>query len=381
MRIFWITVFIFLLFGFSTFLPAEQKHELHVFYSEHCHACIKVKKEIIPRIEELYGEKVSVVFLEISNPQNLSRLLEIDNLVGAAKPFVPTIVIADKVFIGKDSIEQELLPFLDSFLTMPRRTSFTATSPIDLQEYFKKFSVLTILGAGLIDGVNPCAFTVIVFFISFLTFYGYSKKELVFIGSGYILSVFLSYLLIGLGLFKFLYALSAFYFIIKIFYWCIAGLCFTLSIFSFYDFIKFKKTKNPEESSLRLPVFFKQAIQRFIGKSYRGRSRKANTIILFLGTFAIGAVISLLEAVCTGQVYLPVITFIMRVPELRVKAFFYFFLYNFMFIVPLILVFLCALWGATSEDFSRLMKRYFGTIKVLMGILFLILGGVMVWGV
>jgi len=33
---------------------------------------------------------------------------------------------------------------------------------------FKKFGVLTVIGAGLIDGYNPCAITVLIFFISLL---------------------------------------------------------------------------------------------------------------------------------------------------------------------------------------------------------------------
>ena len=34
-------------------------------------------------------------------------------------------------------------------------------------ERFLSFGLFTVLGAGLIDGINPCAFTVLVFFISF----------------------------------------------------------------------------------------------------------------------------------------------------------------------------------------------------------------------
>ena len=57
-------------------------------------------------------------------------------------------------------------------------------------EKFREISPLTLISAGLIDGINPCAFAVIVFFVSFLAVYGYKKQEIVCIGIFYILAVF-----------------------------------------------------------------------------------------------------------------------------------------------------------------------------------------------
>jgi len=49
---------------------------------------------------------------------------------------------------------------------------FSRLAGIDLAEHFRSFKTLAIVVAGLIDGINPCAFTVIVFFVSFLAFQG-----------------------------------------------------------------------------------------------------------------------------------------------------------------------------------------------------------------
>ena len=45
-------------------------------------------------------------------------------------------------------------------------------------ERFKKFSLWGVLIAGLIDGLNPCAFATIVFLVSYLSFLGKQSKEI-----------------------------------------------------------------------------------------------------------------------------------------------------------------------------------------------------------
>jgi cytochrome c biogenesis protein CcdA len=98
-----------------------------------------------------------------------------------------------------------------------------------------------------------------------------------------------------------------------------------------------------------------------------------------LSALTVGFLVSVLEAVCTGQVYLPTITFVLKATPLKLHALGYLALYNIMFIVPLFVIFLFALLGATSEDFSRFMKRHLAAIKLLMAVLFFALGIFLLW--
>jgi cytochrome c biogenesis protein CcdA len=94
-----------------------------------------------------------------------------------------------------------------------------------------------------------------------------------------------------------------------------------------------------------------------------------------------GALVSLLEAVCTGQMYLPTITFILKLSPFKFQAFIYLLLYNLMFILPLLAVFFFALLGMTSQQFAQFMRKNLVTIKVFMAILFFTLGLVLIWKV
>ncbi|MEW6008565.1 MAG: DUF1573 domain-containing protein [Candidatus Omnitrophota bacterium] len=240
---------------------------------------------------------------------------------------------------------------------------------------FMQFSPVFILSAGLVDGINPCAFTVIVFFMSFLFFVGYSRKEIFIVGGSFILAVFLTYLLIGLGILGTLRHLSSFVYISRILYYLTAILAFILGLLSLIDFWQYHKTKSLQNIILKLPDFLKNRITRVINKSLDKRRRSIKDIFsLIAASFSCGIIVSLLESACTGQMYLPTIVFMLKNSALKLRALVYLLLYNVMFIFPLIIIFLLAGFGVSSQTFSRIAGKNIGIIKLLTAILFFALG-------
>lgn len=237
---------------------------------------------------------------------------------------------------------------------------------------FFSWGLLTVAGAGLIDGINPCAFTVLVFFVSFLNFVGYRKRELLILGIIFIFAVFLTYILLGLGLFKFIQSLETFAWFSKIIYLGTASLAVVLGIYSLYDWYIYRKTGNPEEVKLKLPGFIKQMIHKMIQNA--SRNRKKTLLELAGAVFLSGFIVSLLESVCTGQTYIPTIAYVFKEPRLRINALGYLVLYNLMFILPLVIILIAGLAGVGSEAFSRLMRKHLGAVKLLTAALFFFLG-------
>jgi cytochrome c biogenesis protein CcdA len=232
---------------------------------------------------------------------------------------------------------------------------------------FKKFSLGGVLIAGLIDGLNPCAFATIVFLVSYLSFLGKQTKEILTYGIIFTFGVFIAYIIAGVGLMAGLRQLSGFPMITKGIYLVIGMFAFVLGIISFYDYLQFRRG-HMEKMKLQLPMVLKKKIHGII--RIQTRSPKAG----FIGTFILGFVIAATEVVCTGQVYLPTIGYIMRVPELRVHAFLNLVLYNIMFIIPLVGVFVAAFFGVTSERMALVTKKRTGTVKLLTALLFIGLG-------
>ena len=106
----------------------------------------------------------------------------------------PSVLVGNSFLVGKSNIEEGLEKAIEK--AFEEGVSMMNFAKTDLLQVFKKISVVTVMGSGLIDGINPCAFAVIVFFVSFLAVYGYRKKEIFYVGLFYCLAVFFTYLFI-----------------------------------------------------------------------------------------------------------------------------------------------------------------------------------------
>ena len=243
---------------------------------------------------------------------------------------------------------------------------------------FLSFDSLTVLAAGLVDGVNPCAFTVMVFFVSFLSFAGYRKKDMVIVGSLFIVSLYVTYLLIGAGLFKTLRSFEIFSYFSHIFYRLIAIFAFCVGLLNLYDFWVYKKTKDTDKIILKLPALIKRRIQGAIRAGFIGKADKDKPLFAFIAaSITCGFLVSVLELFCTGQLYLPTIAYILKVPDLKVRAITYLLFYNLMFIIPLVAVFVLAFFGLTSNHFERATRSNLSTVKLITAALFFGLGVVL----
>ena len=349
-------------------IPEDNgKPNVYVFTSPTCGHCLKFKKDFYPKLKQKFQDKVNFVDIDTSDGEGNLLLKNIAEQYEIEQYGVPCIVAGEHCLIGYPG---EIKQLSESIIkeTIKNNTKTKELSEVDSKKEFSKFTIAAIVLYGLVDGINPCAFAVIVFLISFLTIYRYDK-EVILIGSSYCLAVFIAYILIGLGLFNILYALSAFQTFIKIFYILTASACFILFILSLYDFLVYLKTKNSKEMLLTLSTNLKIRINKIIGFFLRGK--KHSTFGLILASLAVGFSVSLVEAVCTGQVYVPTIVAILKDPALRMQAWLYLLLYNMMFILPLLCVFILCAVGIKSEGINNFFKKHLAIAKLCLSLVFL----------
>jgi len=380
-----------LCFSFILFFPAgvlaldkQELPKLIIFHSVNCHECIKVKTQIIPSIEKEFRGKVSFVYLDVGELENYKLFLGLKQESGSTVAFkVPLFYMEGRFLNNEGRVEVNLRNLIQDVLNSLKVGP--SLRPADLTVYFKSFVPLSIIIAGLEDGINPCAFTVIVFFISFLGLQGYRKRELFFIGFAFILAVFLTYLGIGLGVFSFFYRFKGFWIITRFLNITIGLASILFGIFAVYDYLKFKKTGSTDQLILQLPKVIKERIHKVVGFFYRKSTQEKQEGFspslgkLIASAFISGFLISLLEAVCTGQVYLPTIAFVLKASSFQLQALGYLLLYNIMFIFPLVVIFALALTGTTSGQFSGFLKKHLGSIKIFMAVLFFCLGIFLIW--
>lgn len=359
---------------------------LIVFHSPNCHSCIRIKNEVIPNIEKKFKDRILIEYRDIFDIENYKLLivLEQKHRVKLTKD-MPVFYCQGRFLNGEGQIRKNWQGFINYSLRIADSQELPEVLKVDLVSRFQAFQFFTVASAGLIDGINPCAFTVIVFFMSFLALQGYIKKELIVIGLCFIFSVFVTYLLIGIGVFGFLYRIDKFWIAAKVINLSIGVFSISLAALALYDFFKFKKTGRTEGLTLQLPQTIKNRIHKIVGMHYRIERNKEEAASrrqvfkLIISALITGFLVSLLEAVCTGQTYLPTITFILKTAPFKLKALGYLLFYNLMFVVPLFIIFVFALFGVSSKEFSDILKKHILKIKIIMAILFFGLGIFLIW--
>lgn len=235
----------------------ERLPKLIVFISPGCHSCAEVKNEVIPQVERESAGSIRIEYRDITRIEEYKFLLALKEKYNqAANVSVPLFFMRGR-FLESSQIKDGFRQFIRSSLNAPYQEE--GLPAIDLFARFGAFRPAAIISAGLIDGINPCAFTVIVFFISFLALQGYRKRELVVIGLTFICAVLLTYLLLGLGIFTFFYRLKSFWMMSWAANIGVGILAIVLGVLSVFDFFRIKKSGTAEGLFLELPKAVKTA--------------------------------------------------------------------------------------------------------------------------
>ena len=353
------------------YLAVRRSRPLFLAYFEKagCKECDRVSY-ILKSLEGRYPN-LKVRKFNSEGKENIELFEAMCNLYGVPKNerlVAPSIFLGTQHLLKKEITDKKLRDLIEGYATegtgcpWEDAAEMRSEAKESIIERFKSLGPFAIIAAGFIDGINPCAFATIIFFMSYLALVGRKGRELIYVGIAFTTAVFLTYFLVGLGVFHFIQSLSVFSLFSRILYMLIAALAFVLGVLSLYDFIKARRGEI-KEIVLQLPKFLKQRIHKTIRE-------KTRTERFVLAAFVAGSVVSLLELACTGQVYLPTLCFVVSVPELRRNAIFYLALYNVMFILPLAAIFGLTYFGTTSASLANVMQKHVALIKLLTSILF-----------
>ena len=117
----------------------------------------------------------------------------------STNPTVPILFFSDKFIEGADDLRIAINDYTiyDESVNPLLEVEVTVGGAFSDLKGFAGF--IAVLGAGLLDGVNPCAIAMLLLFVSLLGFTE-NKKSLILVSITYISALFFSYLLIGFGL-------------------------------------------------------------------------------------------------------------------------------------------------------------------------------------
>ncbi|MBC7260478.1 MAG: hypothetical protein H5T63_00580 [Chloroflexi bacterium] len=341
------------------------------FYQPGCDLCAKADRDV-DYVASRYPQ-VKVRRLNIREEAAFNQYLCLRAGVPEERHLIaPAVFVGDDYLVGLSQIsaralEELIKPYLASGapeLWADWEAGKQVAEDAIVQR-FRSLGLLTVVGAGLLDGVNPCAFATMIFLISYLSVRKRQGRELLATGAAFSAGVFLAYLAMGLGLLQFLTSLPILDVIGKWIYGITMLLCLGLAWGSFSDYRKAREGRL-EDMSLKLPDYLRGWSRRLIREGSRARN-------FVLASLFLGVVVSIVELACTGQVYLPTIIFVLGLKEWRARAGLALLVYNVMFILPLVAVFLLVYFGTTSQQLIRWMNRRAATVKLGTAVLFALL--------
>lgn len=367
--------------------PARLPILVEFFYAAGCADCDEMEKQILPELRRRYGSGIDLREYDIHVRTNYVRLARLQEKMGVRTSETVSLYLNESIHLG--GIRAIRAHLFEQLVNLAEREGQTATEqattapapPGPRQELapsgtpetgdilarrLSAFTAGAVIMAGLVDGINPCAFATIVFFITLLSVTGVRARRLLLVGFAFTLATFTTYLALGFGVFSVLKSLTAYRLVAVFLRWAMALVLGVLAALSFRDAWRFHRTRQAAAVTLQLPHSLKKRIHQIMREGLSsGR--------LFLGSLVIGILVTLLESVCTGQVYFPTLVYLTEHPALRIRAWKFLFLYNLMFVVPLLLVLMAAFYGTQNQ---RLLKWSAGNViwsKSAMGIFFLAL--------
>jgi cytochrome c biogenesis protein CcdA len=215
------------------------------------------------------------------------------------------------------------------------------------------FPLVTV--AGIADGINPCAIGMMVMLLGYLLVFAKKPKEVMRMGLIYISTIFVTYLMIGLMFYSAVSQLQSLVDINVVNK--VMGIVLGLA-----SLIMLKDVVWPNSPiHLRIPGASKEKLMGLIEK------------VSIPGVIALGFLVTVLETPCSLPLYVGTATVLSNSGLAWPIVVAYFLYYNFLFVLPLIVVLLVVWRGKKVVEIKewehkaeKWMKLSLGTLLLLM---------------
>ncbi|NOQ56414.1 MAG: hypothetical protein GQ477_06465 [Nanohaloarchaea archaeon] len=357
---------VFIIFISPHIANAEESTCIYLFYGDGCSHCAKVDL-FINQLEVEYPD-IAIHKFEIYNNRTNALILtdyfDIYNIPNKQRG-IPVIFISDKYLIGDTPIIKNLENEINDnpSAQCPQSEDINATGIIDATsplEKLKTLSIVTVIGAAIVDSINPCAIAVLLLLLGALLTTGNRKKALK-AGFAFTISIYIAYFLFGLGLFSALQITGISYW----FYQVIGYLAILIGLVNIKDYLWY----GAGGFVMEMPRRWRPALKNILGK-----------ITTPAGAFLSGFVVCLFELPCTGGPYILILGLLAE-RTTQMAAIPILLLYNLFFILPLIIITLLIYLGYTNiENATKWKDENIRKLHLVAGIIMLILGTIILLG-
>ncbi len=205
---------------------------------------------------------------------------------------------------------------------------------------------------ALIDSINPCAIGVLVLLVTTLLAMHKNRHKMLMVGTIYIAAVFVTYLAAGFGLLFFIQKLN----IAQPLSYIVGGIVIILGLIEIKDFWWYG-----QGISLQIPAKRAEQIKKWMDH------------VTIPGAVLLGAFVAAVELPCTGGPYLAITTLLAKL-GLSWSIFWLLVVYNFIFVLPLIVILGIVYFGLNPEKVKKWKNTKKKWMRLFMGLVMLALG-------
>ncbi len=266
---------------------------------------------------------------------------------------VPTLFIGDDVIVGfgeemKPDIEQKIAACIADGCPAPLdRLSGIAGGVAPA------LTLTAVVTAAVVDAINPCAFAVLIILITAVLGAG-NRHRVLYAGLAFSLAVFISYYLMGVGVYSAVEAAGA----TQVLYVVVGVLAILIGLFNLKDYLWYGRWFVME-----VPLSWRPTMKRIIQR-----------VTSVPGAFLTGFVVSLFLLPCTSGPYIVILGLLGKTAT-RAQALAWLVLYNLIFILPMIAITAAVYFGLTTAERAEAWRtRNLRMLHLVAGIIVLALG-------
>ncbi len=373
--------------------------DVTVYLNEECSCCVEYTEELVRFLNELGITKVDIKYL-VSNKEfslelkNLYRELKIpkeyrtgylvkigenmfieghpplkvlEEILLRGKEYGETIIVSQKEMHFWKNAKKYNLILSDGRILTCNADTLECTDTSQLVETEELPLLLIVVSSGFLDGINPCAISLLVFFAAAAftaAFKVVGKEKIKHIsakifkkGGVFIAGVLIAYYSIGLGIIQAVRFIPIPHFAAKFFSVAVVFLS-AMELLSVFSPSIGRVTRSYK------PVFLADLITK-IGEE--------TTLPLI---FLIGFLTGLCTLPCSGSIYLAILS-LLAVKTSFLEGLFYLTIYNLAYISPLVVILALSSNRRTLGRISRMRNRR--VAKVVGNVLILAIGVLLVY--
>ena len=345
---------------------ATQATDLVFFYEVGCPHCARVHgylDALAPQFPELV-----VLDYEIHEEESidlLNRLLAAYDVEIGAVPmlFVGDVAIIESVFYGlregpyptsgrleELTLREAIGLAIEADAPSPLARAAATEANGGLAE---TLTIPAVILAAAADSVNPCTFAVLVLLLGTLIVAG-RKGKTIQIGLAFIVAIYISYFLMGIGIFSAIQSAG----VQRPFIMAVSSLAILLGLWNMKDFFAYGKW-----FTIEVPKRWRPTVKRLTA-----------SVVSIPGAFCVGILDSLFLLPCSSGPYIAILALLSKTTS-RTEGILLLLLYNLIFVLPLVGIMLAVHFGyTTTARAERWRSARLGKLHLITGAIMFLLG-------